>query len=729
MFSSDGSRSQQPVGAQLTDPADLANKPPSSAPRSPLRSLRQGNPVAICLVLVVLVACLYLPSLRNSFVNYDDNLYVTDNPQVQAGVTWQGLVWAFARLHGTGTYWHPLTWVTHMLDCQLYGLRAWGHHLTNFLLHGANTLLVFLLFRRMTGHCWRSATLAALFALHPLQVDTVAWVAERKNLLGALFWLLTTWAYVRYLERPTFKRYALVLLLFTLGLMSKPVLVTLPFALLLLDYWPLGRFQTATRGSRPATPARLLWEKAPLVLLAAASCLVTLLAHRGLGMLDLPSWVTPEHRVENALVSYIRYLSKTLWPFNLAVFYPYPDAWPIYQAALSALLLVAASSLALRAAHVRPYVFVGWFWFLGVLVPFIGVFQVGAQAMADRFVYVPLLGLLIMAIWAAADLTARWAHRQALLALVGTATLAACGCVSHFQLKHWKNGVTLFSHAIAVTRNNALAECNLGNALGAQGRPKEAIPHLKEAIRLSPTYPEARINLGVALLAEGRIEEAVDHYRAAIAARPNYAQAHAFLAAALALQVKNDEAIHELREALRLKPDYADAHARLGNLLLLQGKQEEGLCHLLVAVELRDDCENGHYWLASALARQSRMQEAVVHFRAALRVQPDKAPALNDLAWILATEHEPTLRNVPEAIRLARRACEVSAHTNAAYLDTLGTALSEAARYPEAITVTETAASVAAAAGQKDLARQIHSHLQLYRTKSAGQPLLRPQSH
>jgi tetratricopeptide (TPR) repeat protein len=301
--------------------------------------------------------------------------------------------------------------------------------------------------------------------------------------------------------------------------------------------------------------------------------------------------------------------------------------------------------------------------------------------------------------------------------------LTVCGLATRFQLKHWKDGVTLFSHALAVTQNNAPAECNLGGALGAQGHPTEAIPHFQEALRLSPAYAEAHVSLGVALVLAGKTDEAIEHYRAAIKSKPNYAQAHRFLAGALALELKNDEARNEFLEALRLKPDYPEAHTRLGNLLLLQGANEEGLRHLFEAVKIRDDSEDGHYYLASALARQGRMPEAVVHFRAVLRAQPEHAAALNELAWILATERDPSLRNVPEAIRLGTRACELSAHTNAAYLDTLGTAFSEASRCAEAIQVTEKAATIAAAAGQEKLARQIQSHLQLYRTELARQPL------
>ena len=629
----------------------------------------------ICLGLVVLVVWVFLPSLRNGFVNYDDNLYVTDNLQVQAGLSWQGLVWAFARIHGAGTYWHPLTWVSHMLDCQLYGLQPWGHHLTNLLLHAVNTLLVFFVFWRMTGAVWRCAFLAALFALHPLQVDTVAWIAERKNLLSTLFWLLTTWAYVRYGERPGWGRYALILLFFASGLLCKPALVTLPFVLLLLDYWPLRRFRLSTLNpepsttQQPATVGRLVLEKTPLLLLATASSLITLLAHQGLGMLDPASGFPMGLRIENAIVSYVRYLGKTVWPFNLAVFYPYPDAWPMSEVVLCSLLLVVVSGMAIRAARSRPYLFVGWFWFLGVLVPFIGLVQVGAQAMADRFMYVPVLGLLMPCLWGAAELTARWRHRRTVLAIVGTAAVAACGFATHFQVEHWRNGVTLFSHTIAATGNNALAECNLGNALGAQGHAQEAIPHLEEALRISPAYAEAHLNLGVALVTEGKIDEAIVHFETALEIRPAFADAHNDLGGAFLQRGQLDEAAAQFRKALELnpgdalvlynlgsallksgrvdqalapfqqaldiRPDFAEAHSKLGIVLLQTGQVDEAIMHFQRALAIRPGLAEAHYNLGKALFKKGREDEAMVHFQRAVQLNPNLANVHSDLGSLL----------------------------------------------------------------------------------------------
>jgi protein O-mannosyl-transferase len=694
--------------------------------------------MAVSLGLVTIA--LYWPATGHDFVNYDDPDYVTENPHVRGGLNWAAVKWAFTN--PVCCNYHPLTVLSHMLDCQLFGLNPWGHHLINVVLHALNAILVFVLLQHMTGARWRSLIVAALFAVHPLRVESVAWVAERKDVLSACFGFLALIFYSRYAEGRRHKTgirsqrseftdthhgsritdhpfifYLLSLCFLALGLMSKPMLVTWPFLMLLLDFWPLHRVERSTLNPQPSTIWGLVIEKIPFLALAVAASFVTFVMQGD--AIAAAQGFPLAARSGNALISYCRYLGRLSWPTDLAVFYPHPGQWPMAKVLLAGGLILGISGLFFVQRRRFPFLLVGWLWFCGTLVPVIGLVQVGGQAMADRYSYIPSLGVLLLAVWGTAELTTRCRNRQTVLAITSTIALAAFALATHFQLKHWKDSLTLFSHAIAVTRNNALAEGNLGNALGARGHRKEAIPHFQEALRLYPLYAEAHLNFGVALVEEGRIDEGIEHYRAAIKARPNYAQAHRLLAGALALEDKHDEAKKEFLEALRLKPDYPEAHARLGHLLLLQGAQEEGLRHLFEAIRIRDDCENGHYYLASALARQGRMQEAVVHFRAAVRVRPDHAAALNDLSWILATERAPGLRNVTEAIRLATRACEVSAHTNAAFLDTLGTALFEAGRCAEAIEVTQKAATIAAAAGQQKLASQIRSHLQLYRTKPA----------
>jgi len=520
----------------------------------------------ICLFLAAATLAVYWPVVHNDFVNYDDNCYIVQNRQVQAGVTWKGLAWAFGRLHGDHTYWHPLTWVSHIVDCQLFGLKPAGHHLVNLLFHALNSVVVFLLFKRLTDAFWRSALLAALFALHPLQVDTVAWVAERKNLLSALFFLLTLWAYARYVEvqspkskvqgpashitypasrfthdasPPSSPRlwYWTAVVMFACGLMCKPVLVALPFVLLLLDYWPLGRMQNAERrmqnhASRFTfhvsrfTSLRLLAEKVPFLLLSAASCFITIAANRAVGALVEASPALPlEVRVQNALFSYVRYLGKTVWPLNLAVFYPYPNQFPVWRAVAGGTVLLAISGVAIGAARRRPYLLVGWFWFLGVLVPFIGLIQAGEQALADRFAYVPLIGLFLLLVWGTEELTQRWRNRRFLVAATAFAMLVCCASLPHRQTGYWRNSITLFSHALAVTDNNVRARSNLGIALAAEGRTEEAIQQFLEALRLNPEHAIAHGAVGSILAQQGRFDEAIHEYETALRLKPDFPEA------------------------------------------------------------------------------------------------------------------------------------------------------------------------------------------------------------
>jgi tetratricopeptide (TPR) repeat protein len=651
----------------------------------------------LALLLALVTLLVFLPVRHHEFVNYDDPDYVTENRHVQHGLTAAGLAWAFGRLHGDATYYHPLTWVSHMLDCQLFGLDAGAHHVMNVLFHAANAALLFLVLRRMTGARWRSAVVAALFALHPLQVDTVAWVAERKNLLGGLLWLLATAAYVRYAERPTAARYSVVVVLFALGLLAKPVLVTLPCVLLLLDFWPLRRCRIlsgtdapeaattdeATAVFAPASLGRLLWEKAPLLALALGSCGITLVAHRALGttVLDLPL----SARLENALVSYARYLGKTIWPADLCVIYPRPDDWPNAATAASAALLLAVSSGVALALRRAPWLAVGWFWFLGVLVPFIGIVQAGLQAMADRFAYLPLIGLFLAVVWGVTDAARGWPQPRRWLAALAGLALAGCAVQTWRQLEHWQNSRTLFAHAVAVTRNNAVAHINLGTALEAEGKLEDALAHYREALRLEPRRAQAHNNLGNALDALGRSAEAIAHYEEALRLKPGVALVHYNLGVALAALGRFDDALTNYRTAARLKPE--DAHP--------------------------------HYLMGLARLRQGQTAAAIAHFRDALRWEPDHAKTLNQLARVLAADTDPQCRNGAEAARLAERAAELTGFEQPAVLDTLAMAYAETGRFAEAIQVAQRMLELLTAAGLTNETAAIQQRLQRYR---GGQP-------
>ena len=574
----------------------------------------------IILFLIGATLAVFWPLKNHEFINLDDDEYVTENPHVQAGLTLKGLSWAFTTTQASN--WHPLTWLSHMLDCQLYGLKPAGHHLTSLLFHIANTLLLFLVLRRMTGAIWGSSFVAALFALHPLHVESVAWVAERKDVLSTFFWMLTMWTYIRYAERPRLNRYLLVLLSFALGLMSKPMLVTLPLVLLLLDYWPLRRFKSIH-------PFRLVLEKAPFFALSAVSSFLTFFAQRSGGTVGSLEAFPLETRMANALVSYVSYIGKMIWPHHLAVLYPYPDILPIWQVAEAGLLLVGLSALVILAARRRPYLVVGWLWYFGTLVPVIGLVQVGLQAMADRYTYVPLIGLFIMMAMGVPDNLAGWRHRRIVLAISAGLLLSIFMIVTRLQVYHWENAITLFEHTLAVTSNNSVIHNNLGVVLAQQGKTQEAIAHYTEALRIKPDYTDAHNNLGVALARQGKTQEAIAHYTEALRIKPNYAEVHYNLGNALARQGKIQEAITHYTEALKIKPDYVGAHYNLGNALVRQGKTQEAIAHFAEALRIKPDFADAHFALGLAYLMIGNRDSALEEYKILKTINPDLANTLS----------------------------------------------------------------------------------------------------
>ena len=564
----------------------------------------------ICLILITAVLLVYWQVGDHEFINYDDNVYITDNAQVQKGLTRTGIIWAFTTNH-TGN-WHPLTWISHMLDCELYGLNPRGHHLTNVLLHMANAILLFVVLRWMTGAIWRSGLVAALFALHPLHVESVAWAAERKDVLSIFFWMLTMMAYVYYVKRPGTRRYVLVLVNFSLGLMAKPMLVTLPFVLLLLDYWPLNRFQPrATTGSVVDQPLgfrsfgddkspilKAVMEKVPLFVMSLLSSLVTVIAQQKAGAVSTLEIVPFKLRIANGLVSFVAYMGKMIWPLDLAVFYPHPGSeLQIWKPAAAGLFLLIVSTVALRVAHRCQYVLVGWLWYLGTLVPVIGLVQVGEQAMADRYTYVPLIGLFIAVVWGFADLGKGWRSRRWLISVTAAVMLLALMAGSWLQVGYWKDSIKLFQHTLDVTSNNYVAHYTLGNALALQGNLTGSVTHYNKALRINPNFAEAHNNLGNALALQGNLTGAISHYNKALQINPDHAEAHRNLAVGLDRQGKHQEALQHYAEALRINPHDAQSHNNLG----------------------------------VALAEQGRLKEAVVHFTEALKIDPSFKEAQRNL--------------------------------------------------------------------------------------------------
>ena len=589
---------------------------------------------------------MYAPVWHFDFVNFDDPDMVTANAHVRQGFTFESFRWAFTSTDAAN--WIPGARLSHMLDWKLFGLRSGWHHAVNLLLHALAAVVLFLFLSRATRAFWPSALVAFLFALHPLHVESVAWIAERKDVLSALFWFLALWSYTRYTERPNARRYLALVAWFVLGLMAKPMIVTLPFILLLLDFWPLRR---------PLTAA-LLREKVPLFGLSALASAATYQAQRHSGAVESLAAFPPGLRVENALVAYCVYIAKMFWPSGLAVFYPYPAAVPLWQAAMAAAALAGISVIAQRARRGAPYVTTGWLWFLGTLLPVIGLIQAGAQARADRYMYVPMVGLAIMLAWGAGDLLRRWPRAQIALA-AGSAL--ACVPLTMSQVGYWRNSETLFRRALAVTGNNEVAEHNLGHYLmDVPGRLPEAIEHLEASLRIYPASAKGHTDLGIALarvpgrapeaLAEfqtalrlapqtalphdslasvlanmGRLPEAADEYRVAIRLAPDSAIPHNNLGNALARMGRAPEAIGEYETALRLDPEYAEAHNNLGIVLSdMPGRLAEAVAHLEAAMRLKPDSADAHLNLGIALAKDpARMGEAIAQFEAALRLRPD----------------------------------------------------------------------------------------------------------
>jgi len=605
--------------------------------------------VAICLFLTVATFCTYSQIQDHEFIHLDTRSIFTHNLNVQAGLTIENFKWAFTTPHLAN--WEPVTWLSHMLDCQLYGLHPKGHKLTNLFLHIASALILFIVLLRMTGALWQSGFVATMFALHPLNVESVVWIAERKNVLSTFFWLMTMWTYFHYTEKPTFKRYGLVFLFFTLGMMSKPMLVTLPFALLLLDYWPLRRLKLGQESdsnenlekttTKRSEVFRLVLEKAPLFLLTVGLSIVTVYYQNIAGALKSLDLFPLQVRLTNAIVSYLEYLGKMIWPSGgLSILYPHPgNALPRWQGILCGTVLVGITIISIRLIRKVPYFAVGWFWYLGTLVPVIGIVQVGAQAMADRYAYVPLIGIFIILTWGIPELISKWRYKEKVLSISGGIIIFALMITTWGQVSHWKNSITVFEHAISVIDKEypgfALIHNNLGIALGAEEKNEEAISHFKKAIKLNPEHARAHNNLGIALGAEGKNEEEISHYKMAIKLDPDFAVAHNNLGSALDAEGKNEEAISHYKMAIKLNPEYADAHYNLGSALDAEGKNEEAISHYKMAIKLNPDDFWAHNKLGHALVQKGEMKEAVYHYRETVRLRPDLDAARDNLEFAL----------------------------------------------------------------------------------------------
>ncbi len=689
--------------------------------------LRSG---LLCALLAGVTMAAFARVFSNGFILCDDPIYVTGNDHVLAGWTWDSLIWAFTGTAASN--WHPLTWLSHILDAQLFGLAPGGHHLTSLLIHTANTLLLFRLLESLTAAPWRSAMVAALFGVHPLHVESVAWVAERKDVLSTFFFLLALIAYAEYVRRIGAARapkseirnpksepgnhapappvpssvlspsplgfrisdfgfpllYSLSVVLFALGLMSKPMLVTMPFVLMLLDYWPLGRLEPPSK-----LPHRLLMlavEKVPFFCLALGSCVVTYLVQHASHATTAVLPLAP--RLANAVVSYVKYLGKTVWPARLAAFYPHPDTrypvshqWPAWAIAAGILLLAALSWLALSRIRRQPWLAVGWFWFLGTLVPVIGIVQVGGQAMADRYTYIPLIGIFISVVWSAAEALDRGPVGRAILAAAGLAVIAACAVATQHQVQFWRDDLTLFQHALDVTTDNAMAHLSVGTDLRLQGKTAEAASHFTAAIEAAPALADGYFGLAVTRQLEGRRAEAAELFRSALALAPWDARAHNSFGALLWAMDRRQEAEAQYAEALRLNPDFPDALVNLGVALSARGDLEAAISRFAAAARLHPGHTEALTRLGESFLKQGRLPDAEAKYRDCVRLCPTNAEMRINLGGVLWRQGR-----LNDALTQYAQAARLQPQMPLAHLD-LGTVLSAEGLFADAAAEFQTA--------------------------------------
>ena len=608
---------------------------------------RLAEKVFVCFYLLAITWLVFGQTLRHDFVNYDDDTYVYRQPMVTSGLTVPGLGWAFTHVHARN--WHPLTTISHMMDCQLFGLKAGGHHFNNVLLHSVAAVLLFLVLEALTGTMWRSAFVAAVFAIHPLRVESVAWIAERKDVLSAVFFFLTLAAYLRYARKPTGWHFVFVAILFTCGLLAKPMLVTVPFVLLLLDYWPLQRIIDA-RSFR-----KVVIEKIPLLALSAASSVATVIAQtRHLEEIEAFPFTW---RINNALVSYLTYIGQMFWPTHLAAFYPHPEnRLPLWEVMLATLFLIAMSAAALALRRKRPYFFVGWFWYVGMLVPVLGLFEVGMQGHADRYTYLPQIGLLLALTWALADLSSRWPYRRQILVVGAASVVAVLAWKAHAEVPHWRNSESLWQHVLAVTSDNQVAQNNLATLFEQRGQLDQAIAYYQQSIAIQSNSGQARHTLGL-----------------------------------------------------------ADAHTNLANAFLKKGEVDDSIAEGLIAIKLQPRLTDAYITLGNAHLQKRAVGDAITYYEKSLKLSPDSIIALNNLALIFATSTDGQFRDGHRAIQLAKHADALCSGKNPDIMRTLASAYAEAGQFADAVATGQQASALAKTQRNLRLASEIDFDVDLYK--------------
>lgn len=628
--------------------------------------------VLICVLLTIITLSVYWQVIGYNFIAFDDSTYVVNNDIVKQGISFDGVRRAFSEVYAGN--WHPMTWISHMLDVQFFGINPGMHHLTNLIFHILNTILLFLVLDRMTGAMWRSALVAGLFAIHPLHVESVVWISERKDVLSTFFWILTMMGYHYYILKRTLWRYLIVVLFYVLGLLSKPMLMTLPFVLLLLDYWPLNRLGALQKGenksghstgimgssNRCSSLSVLIIEKIPLIVFAMISCCVTFYAQKSGGAMRTIAVIGMAPRIVNAINTYIAYLGKTLCPVNLAIFYPYPDTFNPLWVILCALLLLFISAFVLFSVRRFPYLAVGWFWYLGTLIPVIGIVQVGDQAMADRYTYIPLVGIFLMIVWGLGDLFAKWHYKKVFLEVVTVIVFTLLIVFTWLQIGFWKNNETLFRHTLAVTENNYLAHGILGKVLISQGNVDGAIKEYKEAIRINPYYYLAYFRLGQMFTKKKEDGKAIEYYSKGLEIKPDDILAHNYLGDLLVKMGKTDEAISRYNDSLRINPHQPVVYNNLGNIYLLKGNTEKAIECYQYAVNEKSDYSKAiinlknarmiqsvqellkanpqnsalHTKLGNIYSQMGGYDEAIAQYQKAISIQPKYIQAMDGLSRI-----------------------------------------------------------------------------------------------